>query len=322
MEKVRKAAAVYFVLQCVGVVAWWMLLLTVPESRLVFVLEGNRETSLMAFWLADAIFIAAGSLAAATLIRKRSKFAVAALWLVTGALSYATVYTFAFVMMSDRGWAGVVLMLPAMIWSGVFAIAVTVENDMFREARASSTNFVMLKTFVQIAVVWTLILVLIPYLISLVEWKLGIPNLEFAYQRPIAVVLFLAISSLGVWSAYVMSRVGKGTPLPLDHAPNFVVSGPYAFVRNPMAVSGIGQGLAVALFLGSPLVALYALTGSLIWQLVFRPLEEDDLGRRFGPAYFEYKKSVRCWIPNFRGFQASGGEPAVPTEAGVIEPVD
>ena len=83
MEKVKKAAAIYFVLQGIGVVAWWVLLIAVPESRLVFVLEGNRETSLLAFWLADAVFIAAGSLEAAMLIRKRSKFAVAALWLVT-----------------------------------------------------------------------------------------------------------------------------------------------------------------------------------------------------------------------------------------------
>jgi len=302
MEKVKKAAAVYFVLQGVGVVAWWVLLIAVPNSRLVFVLEGNRETSLLAFWLADAVFIAAGSLAAAMLIRMRSKFAVAAAWLVTGAVGYATLYTFAFVMISDRGWAGVVMMFPAMIWSGVFASVLTVENDMFREARSTSINYVMLKTFTQIAIVWTLILVVIPYLITLVEVKLGMPKLEFSYQRSIAIILFAAISSLGVWSAIVMSRVGKGTPLPLDHAPDFVASGPYAFVRNPMALSGIGQGLAVALFLGSPLVALYALTGSLIWQLIFRPLEEEDLQRRFGGRFDDYCSAVKCWIPRSRPF--------------------
>ena len=60
------------------------------------------------------------------------------------------------------------------------------------------------------------------------------------------VVLFVVFSSIGVWSAVVMSRIGKGTPLPLDHASDLVVVGPYKYVRNPMAVSGIGQGLAVA----------------------------------------------------------------------------
>jgi protein-S-isoprenylcysteine O-methyltransferase Ste14 len=99
-----------------------------------------------------------------------------------------------------------------------------------------------------------------------------------------------------------MSRIGKGTPLPLDHATELVVLGPYAYVRNPMAVSGIGQGLAVALFLGSPLVAIYALIGSAIWQFVFRPLEEDDLAARFGGLYENYRAAVKCWVPTTRRF--------------------
>lgn len=119
-------------------------------------------------------------------------------------------------------------------------------------------------------------------------------------------MLFLAISSIGVWAAITMSRIGKGTPLPLDHATNLVVRGPYAYVRNPMAVSGVGQGLAVALFLGSPLVALYALMGSLIWQLMFRPLEEDDLHARFGDPYGEYCTAIKCWVPNTRPYQIEG----------------
>ena len=100
-----------------------------------------------------------------------------------------------------------------------------------------------------------------------------------------------------------MSRVGRGTPLPLDHARNFVVVGPYVFVRNPMAVSGVGQGLAVALVLGLPLVAVYALMGSLVWQLVFRPSEEDDLRESFGQEYERYVDRVKCWIPRMRRYE-------------------
>ena len=103
--------------------------------------------------------------------------------------------------------------------------------------------------------------------------------------------------SLGVTAAIFMARIGGGTPLPLDHAKKLVVVGPYKYVRNPMAVSGIGQGLAVALFLGSPLVAAYALMGSLIWQLIFRPLEEDDLSQRFSTDFETYRSQIRCWLP-------------------------
>lgn len=304
MEKVRKAAALYFLAQGLGVIAWWILLVAWPESRLMFVLEPNRETSLLAFWLPDLLFIAAGSLTVAALIYWRNRHTVAAIWLVTGAVSYASLYTLAFVLFTDRGWLGVVMMMPAMLWSGVLAMAMTVGGDMFRSAKPTSTNYVLIKTFTQIAVVWSLILVVFPYLITIVEGKLGVPRLDFAYQRPLAVVLFVAISSIGVWAAITMSRIGKGTPLPLDHATALVVRGPYAFVRNPMAVSGVGQGLAVALFLGSPLVALYALMGSLIWQLIFRPLEEDDLMLRFGDPYGEYCTAIKCWVPNVKAFKS------------------
>ncbi len=312
MEKVRKAAALYFLAQGLGVIAWWILLIAWPESRLMFVLEPNRETSLLAFWLPDLLLIGPFSFIAALFIFSRRKYSEHVVWLVTGAVTYATLYTFAMVMMTDRGWLGVVMMVPAMLWSGVFAMALTVGGDMFRSAKPTSTNYVLIKTFTQIVVVWSLILVVFPYLITIVEDKLGIPRLEFAYQRPLAVVLFIAISCVGVWAATTMSRIGKGTPLPLDHATALVVRGPYSYVRNPMAVSGVGQGLAVALFLGSPLVALYALMGSLIWQLIFRPLEEDDLALRFGDPYGEYCTAIKCWVPNAKPFKSLPPVKSVP----------
>lgn len=305
--KVPHYAAVYFALQGLGVIGWWAALLLFPASRHYFMLEGNSEFSLLAFWLADLSFLGIGSLAAAWLCFRNHQYSQIASWFVTGAVSYAAMYTFAFAMITDYGWIGVTLMLPALIWSGVFAVGMSFEKTMFRKAAETSTNWILVKTFTQIVVVWSLILIVFPYLITVLEDKLGILRLQFPFQKPLAAILFIVISSIGVTSAYVMSRIGKGTPLPLDHAKNLVILGPYAWVRNPMAVSGVGQGLAVALFLGSPLVALYALMGSLIWQLIFRPLEEENLAERFGKPYEEYKGAVRCWLPRSSAFE---GRPA------------
>ena len=97
-----------------------------------------------------------------------------------------------------------------------------------------------------------------------------------------------------------MSILGVGTPLPLD-SPNFlVVKGPYKFVRNPMAIAGIGQGIAVGLFLGSFGVLIYALLGAILWHILVRPVEEKDLEKRFGKSYQRYKKEIKCWIPSFK----------------------
>ena len=306
MEKVRRYAQLYFAVQGVAVIAWWFVLWIRPGTRELFRIEAEFETSLLAFFFPDVVFIAFGSIATSILISIRNRYDVAVVWLVTGAVSYATFYTLATSLMTNHGWLGVTLMLPAMLWSGTFATGITVGSEMFREAHDTRTRYVMLKTFVQIVVVWSIILLVFPYLLTILEDKLGITRIEFAYQRPVAAVLFLAVSGVGIWAAQSMSRLGKGTPLPLDHARYLVVRGPYAFVRNPMAVSGILQGLAVALFLGSPLVVIYALMGSAIWQLIFRPLEEDDLASRFGESFDRYRQSVRCWIPNREAYQIDG----------------
>lgn len=303
--KVHRSAAIYYAVQGFGVVIWWCVLFAVPASRKYFILERSSEFSLLAFWLADLAFLGFGSLTAAWLCFRNHEHSRIASWFVAGAISYAAIYCLAFAMITDHGWLGVTLMLPAMIWTGVFAVGMSFEKGMFREAAKTSTGWIIFKTFAQIVVVWSIILIVFPYLITIVEKKLGIVQLHFPFQKPVSVIIFVAISSIGVYSAYIMSRIGQGTPLPLDHAKNLVILGPYAWVRNPMAVSGVGQGLAVALFLGSPLVALYALMGSLIWQLIFRPLEEDDLLRRFGPEYENYCGKVRCWTPRRKPYSAN-----------------
>lgn len=305
MENVRLYAISYYLLQGVAVAAWWLLMYLQPSTQAWFRLDPNSSVSLNSFWLGDLLFIAPGSIAAAILLYVRWKYATALMWLVTGALTQATLYTAAYALQTDLGWLGVTLMFPSMLWSGVFATGMTFGGEMFRRSKAASTNYILFKTFSQIAVVWSLILVVFPYLITLLEDKLGITRLQFPFQRPIAIVIFIAVSSIGVMSAIVMSRIGKGTPLPLDHATDLVIAGPYRYVRNPMALSGIGQGLAVALFLGSPLVAIYALMGSAIWQFIFRPLEEDDLELRFGQPFIEYRSAVKCWIPRALPYSSS-----------------
>lgn len=302
--KIPLTAAVYFAAQGSAVFAWWILLIFLPVSRRYFQLETNSETSLLAFWLADLSLLGGGSIVAAWFCFRDSRHAVVAAWFVTGATSYASLYCLTFAFFTDAGWLGVTLMLPAMLWSGCFSIALSDTRDlMFRQAKSSSTGWILTKTFAQILVVWTLILAVFPYFILILEDKLGVARWNFPGQKIIAVVFFVSISAVGLASSVTMSRVGRGTPLPLDATTRLVVAGIYAYVRNPMAISGIGQGLAVALFLGSPLVAVYALMGAFIWQLIFRPLEEADLRKNFGADYDDYCQNVRCWIPNRRAFR-------------------
>lgn len=304
---IRQSAVIYFSLQGAAVILWWILLSSFPASRSYFQI-GDSETVLLAFWLPDLLLLAIGSLIVSAFCYSDSKFLGLALWFVVGAISYATFYCLAFALMTDTGWLGVTLMLPATLWSGVFALGLSPEFNelMFRRSKDAKTGWILTKTFIQIVIVWSLILFIIPVFIVRLETKLGISQFAFPMQKTISAILFCAISLVGVAGAYTMARIGRGTPLPLDSARKLVVSGIYSYVRNPMAISGIGQGLAVGLFLGSPLVLIYALIGGFVWQLIFRPLEEADLLKNFGAAYEEYRGNVQCWIPRFKPYQIEG----------------
>lgn len=156
------------------------------------------------------------------------------------------------------------------------------------------------RTLRQLAAFWIAFLVVGPLAIAALErrWRLDVPV-------PLALriaggLVFLAASVLGVASAFTMARLGEGTPLPAAMARRLVIAGPYRFVRNPMAVAGIGQGVGVGLMLGSPLVVLYALVGSAVWNWAIRPHEEADLAARFGAEFEAYRARVRCWWPILR----------------------
>ncbi|WP_349310925.1 isoprenylcysteine carboxylmethyltransferase family protein [Microbacterium sp. MM2322] len=152
-------------------------------------------------------------------------------------------------------------------------------------------------TALQIVVFWGVALGIVPAVIVWFEtrWMLHVP--APAGARIAGAVLFAAASVVGLWSAAVMSTAGDGTPLPIATARRLVIRGPYRFVRNPMALAGISQGVAVGLMLSSWLVVVYAVCGSVVWDTAIRPHEERDLEDRFGAEFRRYRAQVRCWMP-------------------------
>ena len=173
----------------------------------------------------------------------------------------------------------------------------------FRTAAPASSSRYLVRTALQCALIWPLFLALLPAAVLLVEAWTGLPRFDFPAQPFVAALLFAGFSALNLTTGGVLAVRGRGTPLPLDAPAELVVSGPYAWVRNPMAVAGLGQGAAVAVWLGSWLVLAYVLAGAGVWQLVLRPIEEEDLARRFGAVYAEYQRAVRCWWPRLTPYR-------------------
>jgi len=289
----------YFAVQaCVGA-AWWIAVLLSP-----FV----RETTLgrldpVGVALADIpLFVVASAVAA---FGVRVAAVVATVWtgLVAVALAaYATAT-------GEAGWGvllmaaaagGSVLALCLIIWGHVPTRWLISGPFAFRTARSRPTGAILAGTAAQVVVFWGVFLVAGPAILVALEhrWQVGFLFPDFA--RLIGVVVLILASALGIWSAAAMVVAGRGTPLPVAMPSRLVVIGPYRFVRNPMAVAGIVQGVAVGLVLSSWLVVAYAVIGSVIWNLAVRPHEEADLEQRFGADFRRYRDTVRCWVPRVR----------------------
>ncbi|MAT17616.1 MAG: hypothetical protein CMF56_03485 [Leifsonia sp.] len=287
----------YFAAQAVLGAAWWVAVAGLPGVREATL--GGLDPLVVA--VLDVPLFVVGSALAAAGIRAAAVIATAWTLLVTLALAgYATITT-------EAGW-GVVAMAAASAGSVVALLEVILGRVptewimrgpfAFRVARPRQGRAVhVAATMLQIAVFWGFFLVAIPLVVVAAERRW---DLHVALPEPVGVigVVVLALSSaLGIWSGLTMSIRGNGTPLPAAMPNEFVVSGPYRFVRNPMALSGIVQGAAVGLILSSWLVVAYAVVGSLVWNYAVRPHEEADLEAKFGDEFRAYRDSVRCWIP-------------------------
>ncbi|WP_104477732.1 methyltransferase family protein [Microterricola pindariensis] len=294
----------YFAAQAAAGALWWIGVFSSDAVRTA-TLGGLDAVAVAA--LDVPLFVAASALVAAGI---RAVLWVLVPWtaiVTAGMVLYATVTGLA-------GW-GVLLMLAALLGTAAAGFLVTtgwipaarlVAGPLgFRLARPAAPRVQVGRTAGQIVVFWGLFLGVIPAVIVFVEgrWQLGV-------DAPIAVrfaggALLAAASALGLWAAFTMSTRGEGTPLPSAMPRKLVIAGPYRLVRNPMAVAGIAQGVAVGLLSGSWLVVLYALSGSVVWNYLVRPLEEADLEARFGAEFDAYRRAVACWVPRRHPLPAS-----------------
>jgi protein-S-isoprenylcysteine O-methyltransferase Ste14 len=101
---------------------------------------------------------------------------------------------------------------------------------------------------------------------------------------------------------------GKERLLPKD----FLTSGPFKFVRNPMSLASVVLMVGIALWHRSTLALVIAAGLFFIFHVFVVFVEEPGLEKRFGDSYREYQRQVPRWIPRWSPW--SGGVPETPCD--------
>jgi len=274
-----------YLLQATLISLWWLGLSISDHFFSAFQFPEIGAKAFNSFFIPDLMVIAILSVVRAYLSKRELEF------IILGGFAYGTFYCVNASILTQGGYLATTVMSLGLMYN----LFLVFQGQVFRESESKSTWVNGLKTLTQIICVWSITLVLFPWLIMDSFGENLTPPLGTTFV--LSVTLFILFGFLGLLSAYSIVKVGNGTPLPIDQTTELVISGPYRYVRNPMAIAGVGQSIAVSIAFSSISVLTYALLGAVLWHIVVRPLEENNMRVRFGSDFDDYRKRVSCWIP-------------------------
>ena len=138
---------------------------------------------------------------------------------------------------------------------------------------------------------------------------LGLPAFLPGSLGEVIGVLFLAAGvSLCGWCVAGFLKAG-GTPVPLNPPRELIVSGPFAWVRNPMLTGLFAALLGLGMLLHSVGIALiWTPAYALMLVAELKLIEEPELARRFGSAYADYRPRVPMFIPRLRRYRGRSAQ--------------
>ncbi len=115
--------------------------------------------------------------------------------------------------------------------------------------------------------------------------------------RPLGAAVMVLGGVLVLLCGGLFTTIGHGTPAVFDPPTQFVVRGPYRWVRNPMYIGGLVLLTGFGLWHRSLSILVMALVCAVALHLFVVLLEEPGLERRFGDQYNTYKQRVFRWVP-------------------------
>lgn len=144
----------------------------------------------------------------------------------------------------------------------------------------------------------------IPFFLMAVLWKFlsewGIYN-NLAVVLPLGGGLIIAGAALRWWA---VRYCGKRTTYKRKEGKWLTLTGPYAFVRNPLYISNLFIGCGLITFSRLLwLLPIFIVVGLIFYHFISL-YEESRLSVQFGEDYQRFKQNVPRWFPRLSPYRA------------------
>lgn len=126
------------------------------------------------------------------------------------------------------------------------------------------------------------------------------PLFSLGVLRYIAIPLWISGAWMIIHCCISLITKGRGTPAHMDPPKQFVTTGFFRYVRNPIYLGALLALAGHILWSGSVVVIAYFLCYLIAFHILITVFEEPILRDKFGAAYDEYLKRVPRWIPRLK----------------------
>ncbi|QED37364.1 isoprenylcysteine carboxylmethyltransferase family protein [Antarcticibacterium arcticum] len=276
-----------YLVQSALVSLWWLGLVISKDFYQAFQFPGISGVAFNSFFAPDLFVITFLSIIRAYKPSRDLEL------IILGGFAYGSLYCVNASLFTSGGYLPTIIMLLGLFYN----LFLVYQSNLFRESKSGNVWSNGFQTVIQILSIWSITLILFPWII-IDSFEIQMPSSQLI--KVIAYVIIILSSLFGLSSAYFLVLYGNGTPLPAYQTNKLVVRGPYKYVRNPMAIAGIGQGLAISIYFSSIHLLIYTILGGLLWHIVVRPIEEKNMFKRFGKDYQLYRDNVKLWLPKIR----------------------
>ena len=134
-------------------------------------------------------------------------------------------------------------------------------------------------------------------LLLLIGFHFFLPIINFNYHpyNYLGITLIVFGCAVNLWTDALIKK-NNTTVKPHLMPSTLITSGPFGFSRHPMYLGMLSILLGSSVLAGSLIAFIFPLLYIILMEILFIPMEEENLEKAFSNVYLEYKRKVRRWI--------------------------